>query len=767
MKMKGNPILLIVVLNLFGVICVGESRKSSGDISETENEKKVYIVYMGAADSSNASLRNDHAHLLNRVLRRNEKALVRNYKHGFSGFAAHLSKEEANSIAQQPGVVSVFPDPILNLHTTRSWDFLDLQTHVKIDTHSDSSSSASSSSSNVVIGLLDTGIWPEAVSFSDKGMDSIPSSWKGSCMKSIDFNSSNCNRKLIGARYYPNPDQKDDPDNTPRDTYGHGTHTASTAAGSVVSGASYYGIGEGTAQGGSPESRLAVYKVCLKDIGCSGSSILAGFDDAIADGVNVLSLSLGASPDFRPDLATDPVAIGAFHAVERGILVVCSAGNSGPDPETVVNDAPWIFTVGATTLDRFFQSNVVLGNNKLIKGEAINLSPLSKSPDYSLVHGESAKAISASLDDARKCHPNSLDEKKVKGKIVLCDGIDDVYLTGFKVQLVKDAGGIGLVHVTNQDLTMATNSVDFPATDVNPKDAATLLQYVNSTKNPVATILPTVTGINYKPAPVVVAFSSRGPSALSKNILKPDIAAPGVDILAAWIGNDSSRVPKGKKPSPYYIASGTSMSCPHVSGLAGSIKAQNPTWSPSAIRSAIMTSANQINNMNAPITTDSESVATPYDYGAGEITTSEPFQPGLVYETTTVDYLNYLCYLGFNITTIKIISKTVPDSFSCPKDSTPDHISNINYPSIAISNFNGKGTVNVTRTVTNVGEEDETVYSSVVNAPSEVNVKLIPEKLQFSKNSKKLSYQVIFSSTSTLKKEDLFGSITLRQVIRI
>lgn len=175
------------------------------------------------------------------------------------------------------------------------------------------------------------------------------------------------NRKLIGARYYPNPDQKDDPDNTPRDTYGHGTHTASTAAGSVVSGASYYGIGEGTAQGGSPESRLAVYKVCLKDIGCSGSSILAGFDDAIADGVNVLSLSLGASPDFRPDLATDPVAIGAFHAVERGILVVCSAGNSGPDPETVVNDAPWIFTVGATTLDRFFQSNVVLGNNKLIK----------------------------------------------------------------------------------------------------------------------------------------------------------------------------------------------------------------------------------------------------------------------------------------------------------------------------------------------------------------------------------------------------------------
>ncbi|MCI09596.1 subtilisin-like protease-like, partial [Trifolium medium] len=212
---------------------------------------------------------------------------------------------------------------------------------------------------------------------------------------------------------------------------------------------------------------------------------------------------------------------------------------------------------------------------------------------------------------------------------------------------------------------------------------------------------------------------------------------PGVAILAAWTGtlNDGSFVPKGKKLSPYNIISGTSMSCPHVSGLAASIKSRNPTWSPSAIKSAIMTSATQINNMKAPITTDLGSVATPYDYGAGEITTIQPFQPGLVYETTIVDYLNYLCYIGYNTTTVKVISKTVPHSFRCPKDSTPDQASNINYPSIAITNFSSKEIVNVSRTVTNVGEENETVYSAIVDAPNGVKVQLIPEKLQFTKSS--------------------------------
>ncbi|XP_020229137.1 CO(2)-response secreted protease [Cajanus cajan] len=752
--MKGNNTLL---LNLFYTFLLFLGASSSSESGNGGNSDEVYIVYMGAADSTKASLRNDHAHLLNSVLRRNEKALVRNYRHGFSGFAARLTKEEATSIAHEPGVVSIFPDPILKLYTTHSWDFLKDQSRFKINTKPDIVSS-SSSTSDVILGILDSGIRPESASFSDKGMGPIPSRWKGICMKSQDFNSSNCNRKLIGARYYVNPNG-DKNENTPRDSLGHGTHVASTAVGAAVKNTSYYGLAAGTATGGSPNTRLAVYKVC-STIGCFGSGILAAFDDAIADGVNLLSLSLGGSPGAISDFTTDPIAIGAFHAMEHDILVVCAAGNNGPTSNTVVNDAPWIFTVAASTIDRDFQSSVVLGNNSTIKGKAINFSPLSNSPKYPLIYAEAAKANSATLIEARQCHPDALDATKVKGKIVVCDGKTDheAFITKDKVDTVEMAGGIGLVHITDEE-KIATKYVDFPTTVISSNDSVKIIQYLNSTSNPTATILPTVTTLDYKPAPVVPIFSSRGPSQLFSNILKPDIAAPGVNILAAWIENSEEEVPKGRKPSLYNMISGTSMATPHVSGLASSIKTQNPTWSASAIKSAIMTTAIQNDNLKAPITTDSGPVATPYDYGAGEITTSEALQPGLVYETNTIDYLNFLCYIGLNITNIRTISKSVPKNFSCPKDSSSNLISNVNYPSIAV-NFTGKGVVNVSRTVTNVGEKDETVYSSVVNAPSGVKVTLTPNKLQFTKSSKKLSYQVIFSSTLTSLKEDLFGSIT-------
>ncbi|KAK7351765.1 hypothetical protein VNO77_11449 [Canavalia gladiata] len=661
--------------------------------NDNANHKEIYIVYMGAAHSTNASLRNDHTQILNSVLRRNEKALVRNYKHGFSGFAARLSKEEANKIAQKPGVVSVFLDPILKLHTTNSWNFLKHQTPVKINTNANTASN-SSTSSNTIIGIFDSGIWPEAASFTDKGIGPIPSRWKGKCMTTNFFNSSNCNKKLIGARYYA-----DDRDSTVRDTIGHGTHVASTAVGVAVTNASYYGLGAGIATGGSPESRLAVYKVC-SFFGCSGSTVLAAFDDAIADGVDIISLSLGSPASSRPNLMDDPIAIGAFHAVERGILVVCSAGNDGPNSATVTNDSPWILTVAASSTDRDFQSNIVLDGNKIIKGKAINFSPLSHSPKYPLIDGESAKTSDATPAEARRCHPNSLAGKKVKGKIVVCDGINDIYSTTLKVDMVKREEGVGLIHITNKNWAAISNYGDFPATEISPKDATTILHYINSTSNPLATILPTITVLDYKPAPEVMFFSSRGPATLSKSILK--------------------------KSKTSYLSN---------------VAIQN-------------------NNLKAPITTDSGSIATPYDYGAGEITISRSLQPGLVYETSTIDYLNYLCYIGLDLTTVKIISRTVPRNFSCPKDSSSDHISNINYPSIAISNFNGTKVVNVSRTVTNVGEEKETIYSSVVDAPSGVNVTLTPDKLHFTNGSKTLSYQVIFSSTLTSLKEDLFGSIT-------
>lgn len=149
-----------------------------------------------------------------------------------------------------------------------------------------------------------------------------------------------------------------------RDNVGHGTHTASTAAGAYVPNASYFGLAGGTARGGSPHSRIAAYKACPTEA-CSGAAVLKAIDDAIHDGVDVISISIGLDP--RLDYLTDPMAIGAFHAEQKGIPVVCSAGNEGPGPFTVLSTAPWIFTIGASTIDRDFQSTVLLGNGESIR----------------------------------------------------------------------------------------------------------------------------------------------------------------------------------------------------------------------------------------------------------------------------------------------------------------------------------------------------------------------------------------------------------------
>ncbi|RZC55229.1 hypothetical protein C5167_014080 [Papaver somniferum] len=200
-------------------------------------------------------------------------------------------------------------------------------------------------------------------------MGPVPSRWKGVCMQGHDFiASTNCNRKLIGARYY-NDSTEDEQQNSPRDTIGHGTHTASTAAGASV---------------------------CTSS-GCHGSSIMAAFDDAIGDGVDVLSLSLGASAFMRPDFSSDPIAIGAFHAVQKGVIVVCSAGNDGPTSSTVVNTAPWILTVAATTIDRDLESDVILGGvgdaaNKVIKAQQNQIQALKmKRETATLIHWNRGK----------------------------------------------------------------------------------------------------------------------------------------------------------------------------------------------------------------------------------------------------------------------------------------------------------------------------------------------------------------------------------------
>nr|CAB3452654.1 unnamed protein product [Digitaria exilis] len=742
--------------------------------------RQVYVVYMGAVPprSSTNLLLESHLRLVSTVLKRGQTAdsvVVRQYKHGFSGFAARLTGDEAAALRRKPGVVSVFADPVYQLHTTRSWDFLQ-QDAVKVDAaaarrsgaHNSNKASGDDPSSNTIIGLLDSGIWPESPSFNDAGFGPVPTHWKGTCMTGDNFNSSNCNKKLIGARYYDMSGVRGPSGSgggSPRDDVGHGTHTSSTAAGNAVAGASYYGLAAGTAKGGSSASRVAMYRVCSEE-GCAGSAILAGFDDAVADGVDVLSVSLGASPYFRPDFADDPIAIGSFHAVARGVTVVCSAGNSGPAAATVVNAAPWILTVAATTIDRDFESDVVLGgNNSAVKGGAINFSNLDKSPKYPLITGAAAKSSSESdAEAASHCEPGTLESSKVQGKIVLCNHTEGDTSKLVKADELKSSGAVGAIFVNDVENAVATAYLDFPVTEVTSAAAVAINKYIASTSQPMATITATATVTEYKPAPVVAYFSSRGPSAQAGNVLKPDVAAPGVNILASWIPTTS--LPAGQTvASQFKLVSGTSMACPHVAGAAATVKAWNLTWSPAAIRSAIMTTATQLNNDHAPMTTDSGSAATLYDYGAGQVHPGGALDPGLVYDAGEEDYLQFLCNYGYNVSKIRLIANaTIPGGFTCAANATASLISDLNYPSIAVSGvLGGKASRTVTRAVTNVGAQAEATYTVTISAPSGLDVKVAPSKLEFTASVKTLAFKVSFShrSDAAAKKQGaLWGSIT-------
>ncbi|KAL8461743.1 hypothetical protein ACS0TY_033010 [Phlomoides rotata] len=370
--------------------------------------KKSYVVYLGAhnhgPDVTMADLdrvTDSHSQLLSTFLGSEEKAkdaIFYSYKRNINGFAALLEEEEAAEISKHPEVASVFLNEGKKLHTTHSWDFLRLERNGAIP--SSSAWKKARFGQDTIIANLDTGVWPESKSFSDKGYGPNPSRWKGTCQVK-NTTEAFCNRKLIGARYFNkgfaasvgkplNSSFK-----TPRDVDGHGTHTLSTAAGDFVPGANVFGVGNGTAKGGSPRARAVAYKVCWPsdgEGGCLDADILKAFEMAIHDGVDVVSLSLGGPPS---DYFLDASAIGSFHAaVKHGIVVIASAGNSGPQPGSVSNVAPWILTVGASTIDRELQANVHLKNGPLLKGTSIS-KPFVNASFHPLISGVSMTGVAS------------------------------------------------------------------------------------------------------------------------------------------------------------------------------------------------------------------------------------------------------------------------------------------------------------------------------------------------------------------------------------
>ncbi|XP_057765175.1 subtilisin-like protease SBT5.4 [Salvia miltiorrhiza] len=720
--------------------------------------KKAYVVYLGAhshgPEPTSADLHRvttSHTQLLSSFLGSEDKAedaLIHSYERHINGFSAFLEEEEAAEIAKQAGVVSVFLNQGKKLHTTHSWDFLRVENNGVIE--ASSIWKKARFGEDTIIANLDTGVWPESKSFSGQGYGPIPSKWKGICQ----FNQSLCNRKLIGARYfikgYEAYTGKQDPSmHNPRDTEGHGSHTLSTAGGNMVAGASVFGIGNGTAKGGSPRARVATYKICWPQINqnsCFDSDMMHAFDAAIADGVDVISLSVGGDP---LDYMLDSIAIGSLHAVTKGIAVVCSGGNSGPKPRTISNVAPWIFTVAASTIDRRFEADVQLKNASLLKGVSMSKA-LPHDGFYPLISAADAAAANVSAHDALLCLDKSLDSGKVAGKIVVC-------MRGENARVSKGieaarAGAAGMVLCNDQtDGNDVTGDAHFlPATHISYADGLVLFAYINSTKNPEALITPPTGVLGVKPSPAMAAFSSRGPNSITPQILKPDITAPGVNIIAAFTATvGPTPVAEDRRRTPYYVMSGTSMSCPHVAGVVGLLRTLHPDWSPAAMKSAIMTTSRTRANTALPMRDYNDREADAFARGSGDIRPNRAADPGLVYDMGLTDYYDFLCGIGYNHS---LISHITQSDYQCPKNFD---VLNLNYPSISVPSLNGS--VRVTRRLKNVGSAGR--YVARVKQPPFFRVWVEPSILEFSEIGEEKSFSVTVKSKGSVSGFR-FGGLT-------
>ncbi|KAH6825569.1 subtilase family protein [Perilla frutescens var. hirtella] len=724
------------------------------------SERQVYIVYFGE-HSGEKTLQeieeNHHSYLLS-VKETEEDAkssLVYSYKRTINGFAALLTPHEASKLSKKEEVVSIFRShpQKYSMHTTRSWEFAGVEEAIKPENMKKEDIWLKSRyGKDVIVGLLDNGVWPESKSFNDEGMGPIPKSWKGFCQTGDEFNWSHCNKKIIGARYYIKgyeayygPLNRTLDYHSPRDKDGHGTHTSSTAAGRIVNNISALGgFAAGTGSGGAPLARLAIYKVCWavpghgKEDGntCFEEDMLAAIDDAVGDGVDVLSISIGTKNP-QP-FNQDGIAIGALHAIKRNVVVACSAGNSGPTPSTLSNPAPWIITVAASSVDRMFSSPVVLGNGIKLTGQTVTPYKLQKKL-YPLVYAGQIVNPDVPQNISGQCLPGSLSPEKAKGKIVMCLRGNGTRVG--KGMEVKRAGGTGFIlgnSLANGD-ELAADAHILPATAVSYQNALKIMDYIlHSAKPPTAYIVPGTTVLHTKPAPFMAAFSSRGPSTITPHILKPDITAPGLNILAAWSQASSpTKMDADKRVVNYNILSGTSMSCPHIAGAAALLKAIHPAWTTAAIRSALITSAGLINNQGNAITDASGNPADPFQFGGGHFRPSKAADPGLIYDASYQDYLAYLCSTGYKI---------IDPSFNCSEHALPPL--NLNYPSLAIPQL--RDTFTAVRTVTNVGSS-RSIYFVSVKPPGGISVKIWPPILYFNRLGQKRTFTITVKVVSEIR----------------
>lgn len=681
-----------------------------------------------ATDS--AAVRGWRAHLTSRhdaALSRVGATKIYDYTVTNNAVAADLSARQAAELAKDPDVLALTSDQLAHPDTTYSPEFLGLTQQGGLWDQV-SPTSRAKAGAGLVVGVIDTGIWPESASFRGHTGIKIPATWKGKCVSGEQFSTTSCNDKLVGARYYYAAFGKKfiakEDYLSPRDGDGHGSHTSSTAAGNAGVSVTIDGNDLGTASGMAPGAKVAMYKVCWSGAGvpdgCFNSDSVAAINDAVADGVDVINYSIGGTSESS---VLDPVEQAFRAAANAGVFVANSAGNSGPGASTLDHPSPWLTTVAAATFRRAF--NVVeLGNGARYVGASTTGTLTTPTQ---IVTAASVKLASASVTDANRCIEGTLDPALAAGKVVVCDrGVNDRIAKGFEV---KRAGGVGLVLANVSPNSINGDYHPVPAVHVVDADGDAIKAYIASAGAAATAKIVPLNAAELAAAPQVpeiTDFSSRGPSTTTGgDILKPDIAAPGNDVVAAV-------APPFHFGRSFDFLSGTSMASPHIAGLGALVKALHPTWLPSEIKSALMTSARDTVS----------SADDPFAQGAGFVRPNSAGDPGLVYSATATDYRRYMVGLGVH--------------FAPPNDTlTPLAGPDLNQASIAVGSVPGSATV--TRTVKNVGSSSATYTANA--SVSGFDVDVTPSQLTLGPGESK-SFTVTFTRTDAPFDEYSTGSLT-------
>ena len=675
-------------------------------------------------------------------------AKVYDYNVVFNGFAAVLTPGQAEMLRAQPGVLNVWEDEKLRPHTQSTPQYLGL-------TGGNGPWSNGIVGENVVIGMIDSGIQPDHPSLADvpthkkgdKGpkipYGAPPASWTGT---GCDFGNTafnpddapfTCNNKLLKAQSFsqgflgggdPAVEFAEGEFLSARDSDGHGTHTSTTAGGNNGVPAEIDGEPVGNVSGMAPRARIATYKVCWDapdpdNSGCASSDSMAAIDQAVEDGVDVINFSIGGlSPSF-----TGPDDIAFLFAADAGVFVAVSAGNDGPNPGTIGSPtgAPWVTASGASE-----------DNENFGTGLQVN-APASIAATYAGLEGAGpvtiadTGAITASVVPAAPLNGCTAitNGAALTGQIALV--IRGVCNFDVKYNNVAAAGARAIVVYQDgaapdrfDPFIMAAPGTTIPGimigfTDGNLINTTAAGSTVNGTLSP---------AIQIPRNNRITGFSSRGPNVGAPDIIKPDVAAPGVGIIAGEtlfpnVNNGGGQF--------FQFLSGTSMASPHTAGVMALLKQAHPDWTPAIARSALMTTARQ--NLKK---TFGDAKADPFDIGAGFIVPREAFSPGLAYDAGFFDYVAFLCGAENQTPIVDPALCADLEAAGFSLDS-----SELNLPSIGIAQLVGSETI--TRTVTNLTNHP-TRYEVTVKKPAGIDVQVSPQVLRLGPGES-ASYEVTFT----------------------